>query len=206
MPDHDRDGPALHAPATLRNREAILDVLRRVLPREGLVLEIASGTGEHAAYLARGLPGLAWRPSDPDPEMRASIAAHARMAGLPNLLPPLALDARAPDWPPTRAEAVVCINMVHIAPWPAAQGLMRGAGRLLPAGACLYLYGPFTVAGAHTAPTNAAFDASLRARDPEWGLRDLAEIAGEAALHGFGLVESIPMPANNLSLIFRKPE
>ena len=193
-----------HAPATARNRAPILEVLRAVLPPEGRVLEVASGTGEHAAYFAPRLAPRLWLPSDPDPELRRSIAAHARQAGCAGLEPPLALDARDPDWPAAEARAVVCINMIHIAPWAAAEGLVAGAGRLLAPGGVLYLYGPFKRDGAHTAPSNAAFDRSLRARDPAWGVRDLEAVAELAAAAGFGPAEAIEMPANNLSVVFRR--
>ncbi|RAI60866.1 DUF938 domain-containing protein [Roseicella frigidaeris] len=193
-----------HAPATQRNRDPILAVLRRVLPARGLVLEVSSGTGEHAVHVAAALPGLVWQPSDPDPAARASIAAWAGEARLPNLRPPLALDAAAPDWPLDRADAVVCINMLHIAPWAAGLGLLRGAARLLPTGGPLILYGPYRQGGRHTAPSNAAFDASLRAQDPDWGLRDLEAVAEAAAAAGFGAPEIIAMPANNLALTFRR--
>ncbi|WP_407525014.1 DUF938 domain-containing protein [Methylobacterium oryzisoli] len=199
----DLEGEALIAPAVARNREAILGVLRRVLPPTGLVLEVASGSGEHAVYVAGACPGLVWQPSDPEPASRRSIAAHARMAGLPNLLPPLALDAAAPHWPVERADTVVAINLVHIAPIAAAEGLMAGAGRLLPAGAPLVLYGPFLEQGVSTAPGNAAFDADLRRRDPAWGLREVADLAACARARGLILAERIAMPANNLTLVFR---
>ena len=194
-------GDRLYAPATLRNREPILHALRPRLPPRGLVLEVASGTGEHAAYLAAALPHLAFQPTDPDPAHRASIAAWT--SDLPNVHPPLALDASAPDWPIRRAEAVLCINMVHIAPWAATEGLVRGATRLLPAGGVLCLYGAFKRDGRHTAPSNAAFDADLRARDPAWGVRDLGDVARLAGAAGFGAAEVVPMPANNLLVVFR---
>ena len=195
---------ALTAPAVARNRDPILAVLRDVLPAAGTVLEIASGTGEHAVHFAAALPHLTWQPTDPDSQSRGSIAAHAAQAGLANLLPPLELDASAPVWPVTRADAVVSINMIHIAPWRAAQGLMAGAARVLPAGAALYLYGPFRERGQHTAPSNAAFDESLKARDPEWGVRDLDEVTALGGEHGFSLRRTVAMPANNLSVIFRR--
>jgi cyclopropane fatty-acyl-phospholipid synthase-like methyltransferase len=197
-------GNALTAPAVARNRDPILTVLREVLPAAGTVLEIASGTGEHAVHFAAALPHLTWQPTDPDAQARSSIAAHAAAAGLTNLLPPLELDASAPVWPVTRADALVSINMIHISPWRATQGLMAGAARVLPAGAPLYLYGPYRRHGQHTAPSNAAFDESLRARDPEWGVRDLNEVAALAAEHGLALQRSVAMPANNLSVIFRR--
>ena len=160
---------ARFSPAVARNRDPILAVLRRVLPAQGTVLEIASGSGEHAAYFAAALPHLFWQPADIDPDALASISAHRAAAEAPNLLHPIELDAAAPDWPVTRADAIVSINMIHIAPWAAAAGLMAGAARLLAAGGVLYLYGPFMEDGRHTAQSNASFDASLRARDPEMG-------------------------------------
>jgi hypothetical protein len=201
---NDSFGNALTAPAVARNRDPILAVLRDVLPAAGTVLEIASGTGEHAIHFAAALPHLVWQPTDPDAEARGSIAAHAARAGLANLLPPLELDASAPIWPVTRADALASINMIHISPWRATQGLMAGAARVLPAGAPLYLYGPYRRHGLHTAPSNAAFDASLRARDPEWGVRDLDEVVALAAGHGLVLQRTVAMPANNLSVIFRR--
>ncbi len=194
---------ALVAPAAARNRDPILAVLREVLPA-GTVLEVASGSGEHAVHVASALPRLLWQPSDPDPAARRSIAAHAALAQLPNLLPPLELDAAAAAWPIVHADALVAINMIHIAPWRACEGLMAGSARLLPAGAPLYLYGPFREQGRHTAPSNAAFDASLTARNPEWGVRDLDAVARLAGLHGFALQRTVTMPANNLSVIFRR--
>jgi len=200
---------ALIAPAVARNREPILAVLRRVapspvLPARGLVLEIASGSGEHAVYFAAALPHLTWQPSDPDPEARESITAYRAAAQLPNLLPPLALDAASPDWPATQTDMIVAINMIHIAPWAAAEGLMAGAERFLPAGGVLFLYGPFRERGQHTAPSNAAFDESLRARNREWGVRDLDDVVALASRHGLALEERVTMPANNLSVVFRR--
>lgn len=194
--------PRQYAPATTRNREPILEVLRRVLPPAGIVLEVASGTGEHTAFFAPHFPGLIWQPSDPEPAGRASIVGWT--SSLANVRPPLDLDAAATDWPIARADAVLCINMVHISPWTATLGLMAGAARLLPAGGLLYLYGPYKQGGRHTAPSNAAFDDSLRARDPAWGVRDLDNVADTAREVGFGPPQVVPMPANNLSVIFRK--
>jgi SAM-dependent methyltransferase len=196
--------PRLYRPHVARNREPILDVLRRVLPPHGLVLEIASGSGEHAAYLAKQLPSLSWQPTDPDPQALASIAAHRATAGAPNLLSPMHLDVTSDQWPIERADALVCINMIHIAPWAASEGLMAGAQRTLPAGGILYLYGPYKIGGRHTAPSNQEFDASLRARNPEWGIRDLGDVTDLAARHGLALAETVQMPANNLSVIFRR--
>jgi SAM-dependent methyltransferase len=195
---------ALVSPAAARNRDPILEVLRRVLPARGTVLEIASGSGEHAVYFAAALPHLVWQPTDPDPAALRSIAAYRASAGLPNLAPPVALDAAASAWPVEAADAVVAINMVHIAPWRATEGLMAGAARVLGPAGVLYLYGPYMVDGAHTAPSNAAFDESLKARDPAWGVRDVADVSALARSHGFVLAERVAMPANNLSLIFRR--
>ena len=195
---------ALTAPAVARNRDPILAVLREVLAAPGTVLEIASGSGEHAVHFASALSHLVWQPTDPDAEARRSIAAHAARAQLPNLLPPLALDAAAAAWPVTQADAIVSINMIHIAPWSAAEGLMAGAARLLPPDSPLYLYGPFREHGRHTAPSNAAFDESLKARDPAWGVRDLDEVVALANRHGLALSRTVAMPANNLSVVFRR--
>ncbi|MCJ2134298.1 class I SAM-dependent methyltransferase [Methylobacterium sp. J-026] len=200
--DVDRD--AMTAPAVARNRDAVLAVLRRVLPARGTVLEIASGSGEHAVYVAAALPALTWLPSDPDPEARRSIAAHVRRAGATNILPPLDLDARAASWAVGRVDAIVCINMIHIAPWAATEGLMAGAGRILTEDGLLFLYGPFREDGRHSADSNADFDASLRARDPDWGVRDREAVAVEAARHGLTVSERVAMPANNLSLVVRR--
>lgn len=191
-----------HAPATARNRDPLLAVLRDVLPAEGLVLEVASGSGEHAIHFASALPGLTWQPTDPDEGARASIDAWARDSGLGNVLPALPLDASAWPWTIEAADAVLCVNMIHIAPWRAALGLLRGARELLPAGAPLVLYGPFLRADAQTAQGNIDFDASLRARNPEWGIRSLEEVA--KAAEGFSLERFVEMPANNLTVIFRR--
>jgi SAM-dependent methyltransferase len=195
---------ALTAPAVARNRDPILAVLREVLAAPGTVLEIASGSGEHAVHFASALSHLVWQPTDPDEQARRSIAAHAAQAGLPNLLPPLELDAAAAGWPVAHADAIVSINMIHIAPWSAAEGLMAGAARLLPPGSPLYLYGPYREHGRHTAPSNAAFDESLKARDPAWGVRDLDEVVALAERHGLALSRTVAMPANNLSVIFTR--
>lgn len=195
---------ARSSPAALRNRGVIAEVLARVLPPTGRVLEIASGTGEHAVYLAGAFPGVSWQPTDVAPEALASIAARVASEGPGNLLPPLRLDVAAWPWPVTEAEAIVCINMIHIAPWAACEALMAGAARVLPSGAPLYLYGAIKRGGRHTAPSNAAFDADLRARDPAWGVRDEAEVTAAAAAHGLALAELVPMPSNNFSLVFRR--
>ena len=192
------------APAAERNKEPILAVLRQVLPKTGLVLEIASGTGQHAVHFAAALSGLTWQPSDPDADSRISIEAWIAKAGLQNVLPPVALNVHAHPWPLERASAVVCINMVHISPWQATLDLMSGAARLLGAGSVLFVYGPFRRFGAHTASTNEVFDASLRARDPEWGVRDVEAVADVASNHGFSLEQVVEMPTNNLSVVFRR--
>jgi SAM-dependent methyltransferase len=191
------------APATERNRDAIAAVLRGVLPPHGLVLEVASGTGEHAAYFARLFPALTWQPSDPDPDALNSIAAWAADADLPNLREPVQLDASG-TWPFTQADAVLCINMAHISPWAATLGLLDGAARLLPSGAPLCLYGPYRREGIPTAPSNEAFDRSLRERNPEWGVRNLEDVAAEAERRSLRLDRVVEMPANNLSVVFRR--
>lgn len=196
--------PRRSAPHVARNAGPIAEVLAGVLPERGLVLEVASGTGEHMLHFARAFPQLLWQPSDPDPASLRSIEAWRAEAGLFNLLAPVALDARAADWPVARADAILCINMVHISPWAATIGLLRGAGRLLEAGAPLYLYGAYRQAGVATAPSNEAFDASLKARNPDWGLRDLEDVAAEADKNGFALESVTAMPANNLFVVLRK--
>jgi SAM-dependent methyltransferase len=192
------------APATARNREPIAAVLRQVLPEAGAVLEIASGSGEHAVHFARLFPNLLWQPTDPDPEALESIRAWRDEAGLGNLLEPLRLDAEAGSWPVDSADAMLCVNMAHISPWAATEGLMRGSARLLAAGAPLILYGPFRRAGVPTAPSNESFDASLKARNPEWGLRELEVVEAEAARNGLRLERVFEMPANNLTVVFRR--
>jgi len=192
------------APAALRNRDPILDVLREILPDRGLVLEIASGSGEHVIHFARHLPQLTFQPSDPDEGARASVAAWIADSGLGNIRAPIALDAAAPPWPIMQADAIICINMIHISPWRATEGLFDGAAAVLPAGAPLYLYGPYRRRDVPTAPSNEAFDESLRTRDPAWGLRLLEDVAARAARSGFALERVVEMPANNLSVVFRK--
>ena len=193
-----------HAPAADRNAAPILDVLRRVLPPAGIVLEIASGTGQHAAHFAAALPSLDWQPSDADSKARASIAAWRAHAGLANLREPLDLDVRRTPWPIASADAIVCINMIHIAPWEAAEALMEGAGALLGPGGVLVLYGPYRRHGEHTAPSNAAFDEDLRTRNPAWGVRNMEAVDALAAAAGFAGEPCIAMPANNFCLVFRK--
>jgi hypothetical protein len=178
-------------------------VLRGVLRARGLVLEIAAGTGQHAAWFAAALPELTWQPTDADAGVLGSIAAWCQK--LPNVAAPLQLDVTADVWPVVRADAIVCANLIHIAPWAACEGLMRGAGRVLPRNGVLCLYGPYRIGGAHTAPSNETFDQSLRARDRRWGVRDLEAVVREAARHELVLEERVAMPANNQSLIFTKP-
>jgi SAM-dependent methyltransferase len=192
------------SPSFLRNRDPIRSVLARVLPDHGTVLEIASGSGEHAVFFAASFPGLTWQPTDHDAAALRSIAAHRAAARLRNLNPPIQVDASAPSWPVAHADVVVAINMVHIAPWSATEGLIAGAGRVLGRGGILYLYGPYTENGTHTAPSNAAFDESLRSRNPEWGVRDVADLVDLARATGLSFAERVSMPANNLSLIFRR--
>ena len=193
-----------YAPSVARNKDAIAGVLARYLPSSGLVLEIASGSGEHAVHFASTFPALVFQPTDPSEEARASIAAWRQEAALPNMRAPLALDVTAAPWPINYADAVTCINMIHIAPWEATLGLMAGAARIMPPGGILFLDGPYKRAGQHTAPSNADFDASLRERDARWGVRDLETVAAEATAMGFAAPMIEAMPANNLSLIFRR--
>ncbi|QIQ86720.1 DUF938 domain-containing protein [Erythrobacter sp.] len=193
-----------HAPATLRNREPILAVLRKELPTSGRVLEIAAGTGEHAVFFAGAFPQVEWMPSDPSPEAIASIAAYREDYAGENLAAPVMLDASARDWPVERADAVLCVNMVHISPWEASTGLFDGAARLLAKGAPLILYGPYFEADVEPAASNLEFDRSLKARDPRWGIRDLAEVDRLAARSGFTRTARHAMPANNLTLVYRR--
>jgi hypothetical protein len=204
MPSAD---PRQYAPAAARNTGPICEILGRCLPAAGTILEIGSGTGQHIVAFAATHPELIWQPSDPDPELRASIAAWTATAGLANLRPPLDLDVIAEGWEREfdgPLAGIVCINLVHIAPWAACEGLMAGASALLWPDALLYLYGPFRRGGVHTAPSNAAFDRMLRAHDPAWGVRDLEAVLDCAATHSLRLAEAVPMPANNLSAILRR--
>ncbi len=199
------EDPRRHAPATQRNRAPILDILRTYFQDARRVLEIASGTGEHALYFGEHLPHLFWQTSDLDPTARESIRAWLRDADLPNVSPPLALDVCALPWPVRDLDAIVCINMIHIAPWAASEALFQGAAQSLSPNGWLFLYGPFKRHGEHTAPSNAAFDLSLQQRDPAWGVRDLdQEITPLAQRWGFGEPIVMPMPANNLSILWRK--
>jgi len=191
-----------HAAATERNREPILSVLRSIVPEGALVLEIASGTGQHAAFFASSLPGVVWQPSDPDPTARASIASWCD--GIPNVRAPLDLDVTRQPWPIDRADAIVVINMIHIAPWSACEALMQGAGEALASGDVLYMYGPYKRDGRHTAPSNDAFDRRLRESDAAWGVRDLDEVVELASSNGLELERVVEMPANNLSVVYRR--
>jgi hypothetical protein len=191
-----------HAPATERNRDVIAQTLARVLPTEGLILEVASGTGEHVVHFAKMFPALTWQPSDPDPIALASINAWRADSKVPNVRPAMLLDASA-DWPIAQADAVVCIDMTHISPWAATVGLLRNAARLLPQSAVLFIYGPYNQRDVPLADSNAAFDAALRQQNALWGLRFVEDIAAEAHVSGLHLDSVIDMPANNLSLIFR---
>jgi hypothetical protein len=196
--------PRIFSVACERNREPILEVLREVLPDAGLVLEIASGTGMHGVHFAPRLPRIQWQPSDADEGALRSIEAWREVEPSENLLPPLRLDVVLPSWPIDRADAIFNANMIHISPFICTIGLFEGASRILGPGAPLLLYGPFMVAGAHTAPSNAAFDESLRSRDPRWGVRDQTVVARSAKDHGFAFERSVDMPANNRILVFRR--
>ncbi len=192
------------APAALRNRDPILDVLRGVLPAHGTVLEIASGSGEHVVHFARHLPNLTFQPSDPDPAALESIAGWIAESSANNVRRPVVIDASEATWPVQNVDAILCINMIHISPWRATEGLMKGAAARLSPDAPLYLYGPYRRDGVPTAPSNEEFDRSLRARDPAWGLRALEDVAELARKSGFSAPSIVEMPANNLSVIFRK--
>jgi len=197
-------GAKRHAPATVRNRDAIAAVLADWLPPAGMVLEVASGSGEHAVHFAAAFPGLRWQPSDPDPAALASIAAWRAEAGLANIASPILLDAAAPLWAEDTAAALLCVNMVHISPWAATLGLFAGAARILAPGAPLILYGPYVESEVETAPSNLAFDRSLKERNPDWGLRDLDAVKAAAAEAGLAFAERRAMPANNLMLLFHR--
>ena len=190
--------------AAERNKAPILDVLQRVLPRTGTVLEIASGTGQHVVHFARALPELFWQPSDSDGRALAWIESLVDASALANARMPIRLDVHEQQWPVRNVDAVVCINMIHISPWTATEALFRGAGSVLDGVGPLVLYGPYRRDGRHTAPSNEAFDADLRTRNAEWGVRDLGEVAAEAGKYGFALDEVVEMPANNLTVVFRR--
>lgn len=199
-----------YAPATQRNREAILEVLLQVLPPSGTILEVASGTGEHAIFMAPRLLKHKWLPSDPNPMSRASIAAWSHEVESNNLYKPLDIDASLPTWSVetqltnfSPITAIININMIHISPWAACNGLMAGAGRILPPGGILYMYGPYKQNGKHTAPSNKAFDESLKMQNPEWGVRDLEEVIQAASAQNLSFLRTFQMPANNLSVVFQ---
>lgn len=192
------------SPAAERNKQPILEVLETVLPPEGSVLEIASGTGQHVCHFARALPRIRWQPTEPDEASREALIRRVREAGLSNVATPLSLDVTQPDWPVAGPyDLVLCINMVHISPWAATVALMRGAGRHLKPGGSLVLYGPY-LEGGTAAPSNLEFDASLKRRNLEWGLRELAAVSREAIAHNLVWQQTVRMPANNLSLEFRR--
>lgn len=193
-----------YAPSTLRNREALLEVLRPRLPATGELLEIASGSGEHAVFFAPHFPGLRWSPTDFDQSAVESIADWIKALPAPNLTPPLRLDVTQKTWPFQRADVILCVNMIHIAPWSATEGLMRGAGRIMAPGGLLITYGPYKRGGLHTATSNEAFEEWLKKQNPAFGVRDLEAVAAEAAANGFSAPEVIDMPANNFTLVFRK--
>lgn len=194
------------APAAERNQQPILDVLRRALPSKGLVLEIASGTGQHASFFSKHLTAIRWQPSDASREALESIEARVREARRENLLPPVELDVRVTPWSLSGADAIVCINMIHITPWEATKALFRGAEQLLDEGQRLITYGPYRLHGEHTAPSNAAFDQNLRSQNVEWGVRDVDELQQLGNETGFDLEERAAMPANNMTLIWTKRE
>jgi SAM-dependent methyltransferase len=198
------DSPLPCAPAAERNKQPILTVLERILPRSGSVLEIASGTGQHAVHFAAALPGVQFQPSDADPLMVDAARRRRAAAGLANLDAPIELDALTDPWPVIRADAVVAINLLHISPWAVTGALVRGAASVLDAGGVLAIYGPFFRDGVPTAPSNVAFDASLRARNSAWGVRRLEDVAALAARHGFDLEEVVEMPANNVIVVLRR--
>jgi len=192
-----------HAPAALRNREPILSVLKEVFPSAGTILEIASGSGEHARDFAAAFPGVTWCPSDYDEGALASIEAYRRLEGSENFRPPVLLDVTATDWPVSAADAMLCINMIHISPWQCCISLLQGAGKTLTAGGPLVLYGPFSRGGTHTAPSNATFNASLKRQNPEWGVRDLDDVAAVAEESGLTLDRVVDMPSNNFCVVLK---
>ncbi|WP_020174563.1 DUF938 domain-containing protein [Methyloferula stellata] len=194
----------LHAPAALRNRDLIVDVLQDHLPPHGLLLEIASGSGQHSVRFGERLPRHVIQPSDPSPQARASIDAWVASSGVTNVRPALDIDASKPDWPISQADAIACINMIHISPWEATTGLFAGAARVLAPGGLLYTYGPYMRDGAHMSESNAAFDADLRRQNPQWGVRSLEALTALAATCGFAAPRTTQMPANNLSLMFTR--
>ena len=201
------DDGRLHWPAPARNKDVILDVLREVLPGAltpgGTILEIGAGSGQHTTHFAPQFPDAVWQATDPDPLHLKSIQAWFTEGGVTNAAKPLYLDTREQPWPVSRADALLCINMIHISPWESCQQLFRGAGEILSGHGILYLYGPFSVGGRHSAPSNAVFSQSLKARDPTWGVRDLDEVTALAEKNGLTLDKTVDMPSNNLSVIYR---
>ena len=191
------------APSAERNKQPILEVLARVLPPRGLVLEIGSGTGQHVTHFAKALPDLEFQPAEMETDRHPSIAAWIRHESLGNVRPPLAIDLTRLPWPVRTADAIICINVIHISPWEATLALMSGAREVLLPGGVLVTYGPYRREGQHTAPSNQAFDADLKARDPSWGVRDMEEVVALAKAAGLELEEVVPMPANNFTLVFR---
>jgi SAM-dependent methyltransferase len=200
----DNAGGRLVSPSAERNKGPIADVLRLIVPAQGVVLEVSSGTGQHVVHFAREMPHLTWQPSERDEEALRSIQQWVATEALANVRAPLRLDVMEQPWPVSDADAVLCLNMIHIAPWPASEALIRGASAILAPGGIFFLYGPFRRNGAHTAPSNEAFDRQLQSRNPQWGVRNLEDVAAYAAAHGFGAPDVYEMPANNLSVVFRK--
>ncbi len=200
----EQDPQMLVSPSCERNRGPILEVLERVLPETGVMLEIGAGSGQHAAELAPRFPALAWQPTEADTSLHASIAAWAEACGATNIRPPLRLDVTADDWPVKEAASLLSANMLHIAPWECCLGLMAGAGRVMQANGVLAIYGPFKRDGRHTSDSNTAFDTSLKARDAAWGVRDLEAVIEEAERNGLDHADTVAMPANNLMVIFRR--
>lgn len=193
-----------YSPACERNKNAILEVLREIMPSTGTILEIACGPGQHSVHFAAGFPGVKWQPSDIDPTSITSTLAWRAEADVPNLLDPVILDATEVQWPLDHADGIICCNMIHISPWEVTLGLLDGAARILPDDGILYTYGPYKVGGKHTAQSNEAFDESLRSQNPSWGIRNLDDVALEARRRGLHLIKTIKMPANNFSVIFKK--
>lgn len=191
------------SPASERNKDPILDVLRGVVPAQGRVLELSAGSGQHTVYFAAAFPGVSWQPTDVDEVALLSVAAHRDEAGLANVLEPRPLDVTSGDWGVDPVDVVLSINMIHITPWACSEGLFAGAARVLVPGGALVTYGPYNVDGAFTSESNARFDGSLRSRDPRWGIRDLADLLGLAEAAGFTREQVVAMPANNMTVVYR---
>jgi SAM-dependent methyltransferase len=201
---YESDGARYIHPSPERNKGPILEILKEILPASGLVLEVGAGSGQHTAHFAAHFSHLEWQATEPDADLRTSIAAWIDYAGIANARDPLDLDCRQSDWPVDQAAAVISSNMIHISPWASCLGLISGAGRILGEGGVLYFYGPFSEGGVHTSPGNADFDASLKSRDPELGIRDVDDVTALARSHGLEFERRVTMPSNNLSLIYRK--